>query len=155
MLRSQGSRCWLLFSLPVKQTPFSYQGFFRAKFFCKHPRDLSINSGFCGYQFRSVQSLSRVQLFVTPWIAARQASLSITNSQSSFKLMSIESVMHPAISSSVVPFSSCPQFLPAWVFSNVCQLFTWGGQSAGVSALASVLPMNTQSFQWTPRTDLL
>ena len=45
------------------------------------------------YQFSSVQSLSCVRLFVTPWIAARQASLSITNSQSSLKLMSIESVM--------------------------------------------------------------
>ena len=45
------------------------------------------------YQFSSVQSLSRVQLFVTPWTAARQASLSFTNSQSSLKLMSIESVM--------------------------------------------------------------
>ena len=45
------------------------------------------------YQFSSVQSLSRVQLFVTPWIAARQASLSITNSQSLPKLMSMESVM--------------------------------------------------------------
>ena len=44
-------------------------------------------------QFSSVQSLSRVRLFATPWIAARQASLSITNSQSSPKLMSIESVM--------------------------------------------------------------
>ena len=44
-------------------------------------------------QFSSVQSLSRVQLFVTPWIAARQASLSITNSRSSLRLMSIESVM--------------------------------------------------------------
>ena len=47
----------------------------------------------CLVQFSSVQSLSRVQLFVTPWITARQASLSITNSQSSLKLTSIESVM--------------------------------------------------------------
>ena len=55
---------------------------------------------------------------------------------------------HPAISSSVVPFSSCPQSLPAsWSFP-VSQLFAWGGQSPGVSALASVLP-------WTPKTDLL
>ena len=45
------------------------------------------------YQFSSVQSLSRVRLFVTPWITARQASLSITNSQSSLKLMSIKSLM--------------------------------------------------------------
>ena len=55
---------------------------------------------------------------------------------------------HPAISSSVVPFSSCPQFLPASGSSPVSQLFAWGGQSIGVSASASVLPMNTQD--WSP-----
>ena len=54
---------------------------------------------------------------------------------------------HPAISSSVVPFSSCPQSLPESF--PMCQLFTWGGQSTGVSALASsFLPMNTQD--WPP-----
>ena len=47
---------------------------------------------------------------------------------------------HPAISSSVVPFSSCPQFFPASESFPVSQLFTWGGQSTGVSALASFLP---------------
>ena len=98
-------------------------------------------------QFSSVQSLSRVLFFATPWIAARQASLSITNSRSSLKLTSIKSVM-PAISSSVVPFSSCPQSLPASESFPTSQLFTWGGQSIGVSALASVLPMNTQD--WSP-----
>ena len=51
---------------------------------------------------------------------------------------------HPAISSSVVPFSSCPQFLPASGSFPKSQLFTWGGQSIGVSASASVLPKNTQ-----------
>ena len=51
---------------------------------------------------------------------------------------------HPAISSSVVPFSSCPQSLPASGSFPVSQLFTWGGQSIGVSASASVLPMNIQ-----------
>ena len=55
---------------------------------------------------------------------------------------------HPAISSSVVPFSSCPQSLPASEFFPMSQLLTWGGQSTGVSALASVLPMNTQN--WSP-----
>ena len=50
---------------------------------------------------------------------------------------------HPAISSSVVPFSSCPQSLPASESFPMSQLFTWGGQSIGVSALASVLPMST------------
>ena len=55
---------------------------------------------------------------------------------------------HPAISSSVVPFSSCPQSLPASESFPVSQLFTWGGQSTGVSALASILPKNTQD--WSP-----
>ena len=55
---------------------------------------------------------------------------------------------HPGNSSSVVPFSSCPQSLPASGSFPISQLFTWGGQSAGVSALASVLPMNTQD--WSP-----
>ena len=51
---------------------------------------------------------------------------------------------HPAISSSVVPFSSCPQSLPASQSFPVSQLFAWGGQSTGVSASASFLPKNTQ-----------
>ena len=98
-----------------------------------------------------VQSLSRVRLFANPWIAACQASLSITNSWSSLRLMSIESC-HPAISSSVVPFSFCPQSLPASESFPMSQLFAWGGQSIGVSALASVLPKKTQDWsalEWT------
>ena len=55
---------------------------------------------------------------------------------------------HPAISSSVAPFSSCPQSLPASGSSPMSQLFAWGGQSTGVSASAPVLPMNTQD--WSP-----
>ena len=55
---------------------------------------------------------------------------------------------HPAIASSVAPFSSCPQSLPASESFPMNQLFTWGGQSAGVSALASFLPKNTQD--WSP-----
>ena len=55
---------------------------------------------------------------------------------------------HPAISSSVVPFSSCPQFLPVSGSFPMSQLFAWGGQSTGVSASASVLPMITQD--WSP-----
>ena len=53
---------------------------------------------------------------------------------------------HPAISSSVVPFSSCPQSLPASGLFPMGQLFAWGGQSIGVSASASLLPMNTQDW---------
>ena len=59
---------------------------------------------------------------------------------------------HPTISSSVVPFFSCPQCLPASESFPVSQLFAWGGQSIGVSALASVLPKNTQDWcplEWT------
>ena len=101
----------------------------------------------------SVQSLSRVWLFVTPWTAACQASLSITNSQSLLKLMPTESV-RPSnlISPSVVPFSSCPQSFPASESFQMSQLFTSGGQSIGVSASTSVLLMNIQdSFPlgWT------
>ena len=55
---------------------------------------------------------------------------------------------HPAISSSVVPFSSCPQSLPASKSFPVSQIFTWGGQSIGVSVLASFLPKNIQG--WSP-----
>ena len=83
--------------------------------------------------FSSVQSLSRVRLFATPWIAECQASLSITNSQSSLKLTS---------------FSFCPQSLPASVSFPMTQLFTWGGQSTGVSASASFPPKKSQG--WSP-----
>ena len=55
---------------------------------------------------------------------------------------------HPAISSSVIPFSSFPQSFPASQSFPMNQLFSWGGQSLGLSALASVLPMNTQD--WSP-----
>ena len=55
---------------------------------------------------------------------------------------------HPAISSSVVPVSSCPQCLPASESFSMSQLFAWGGQSTGVSALAPFLPKNTQD--WSP-----
>ena len=55
---------------------------------------------------------------------------------------------HPAISSSVDPFSSCPQSLPASDSFPMSQLFTWGGQSTGVSAIASFLPKKSQG--WSP-----
>ena len=55
---------------------------------------------------------------------------------------------HPAILSSVVPFSSCPQSLPGSQSFPMSQLFAWGGKRIGVSALASVLPINTQD--WSP-----
>ena len=105
-----------------------------------------------------VQSLSHVQLFVTPQTAAHQASLSFTISQSLLKLMSTESVMlsnhhlipcHPPLLLLSV-FPSIKVF-PHWV----SWLFTSGGQSIGVSASALVLPMNIQGWFPLGLTDLI
>ena len=98
--------------------------------------------------YSSVQSLSCVRLFVTPWTTAHQASLSITNSRSLLKVTSIESVILSNISSSVVPFSSHLQSFPASRSFQMSQFFPSGGQSIGVSASTSVLPMNIQD--WSP-----
>ena len=95
-------------------------------------------------QFSSVQSLSRVQLFVIPWTAARQASLSITNSQSLLKLMSIESVLPSDHLILCRHLLLLPSIFPSIrVFSNESALCV-SYQSIGVSDSASVLPMNTQ-----------
>ena len=67
--------------------------------------------------------------------------------------MSIESVMHPAISSSVIPFSSCPQSLPASESFPMNQLFAWDGQSTGVSASASFPPKKSQGNTWPQKHD--
>ena len=99
-------------------------------------------------QFSSVQLLSRLQLFATPWIAARQASLSITISQSSLKLTSIELLMPSSHLILCRPLFLLPQSLPASETFPMSQLFAWGGQSTGVSALASFLPKDTQD--WSP-----
>ena len=96
-------------------------------------------------QFSSVQSLSHVQWFATPWTAARQASLSITNCQSLLKLMSIESAMPSNHLILCHPLLLLPSiFSSIRVFFSMNQLFTSGGQSFGVSASALVLSMNIQ-----------
>ena len=82
---------------------------------------------------------------VTPWTTARQASLSITSSQSLLRLLSIESVMP---SNYLILFSSCLQCFPASRSFPMSQFFTSGGQNIGVSASASVLPVNIQD--WFP-----
>ena len=99
-------------------------------------------------QFSSVQPLSRVRLFATSWIAARQASLSITNTQSSLTLASIKSAMPSSHLILGRPFFSCPQSLPASESFPMSQLFAWGDQSTGVSALESFLPKKSQG--WSP-----
>ena len=77
--------------------------------------------------YSSVQLLSRVRLFVTPWITECQTSLSITISWSSRNSRASNWWCHPAISSSVIPFSSCPQSLPISGSFPMSQLFAWGG----------------------------
>ena len=99
-------------------------------------------------QFSSFQSLSRVRLVATPWIAAHQASLSITNSQSLPNSCPSSWWCHPAISSSVIPFTVCPQSLQESESFPISQLFTRGGQRIAVSASSSGLPMDTQD--WSP-----
>ena len=100
-------------------------------------------------QFSSVQSLSRVRLFVTPWTAAHQDSLSITNSQSLLKLMSIESVMASNHLILCRPLSP-----PAFNLSQHQGLFYW---VSSLQQVATVLEFQLQhpSFQWTFRSDFL
>ena len=100
------------------------------------------------HRFSSVQSLSCVQLFAAPWTAARQASLSIANSCSLPKLMSIESVMPSNHLILCLPLLLLPSIFPSWPQSSpasgsfpMSQLFASGGKSIGISASTSVLPM--------------
>ena len=99
-------------------------------------------------QFSLVQSLSHAQLFVTPWTAARQAFLSIANSQSLLKLVPVESVMPSSHLILCLPLLLLPQIPPSIRVFPMSQLFACGGQNIGVSASASVLPVNTQD--WSP-----
>ena len=96
--------------------------------------------------FSSVQSLSCVQFFASPWTAACQASLSITNSWSLLKLMSIELVMPSNHLILCRPLSSCHQSLSASGSFLTSQFFASGGQGIRVLASASVLPMNIQDW---------
>ena len=101
-----------------------------------------------GLVFIVVQSLSCVWLFVTPWTAARQASLFITNSWNMLKLMSIESVMLFSHLALCCPLSSLLQSSPAPGSFLVSQFFESGGQSIGFQ-------LQYQSFQWIFWIDFL
>ena len=117
--------------------------------FTIHDKEMEINTmTWYHSQFSSVQLLSSVQLFPTPWTTVHQASLFITSSWSWLKLMCIELVMAFNISFSVVSFSSCLQSFPASESFPISQFFALGGQSIGVSVSASVFPMNIQD--WLP-----
>ena len=109
------------------------------------------------YVFYNVFSslLSPFWLFETPWTAAHQASLSITNSWSLLKLISIELMMPSNHLILYHPFSSCSQYFPASGSFPVSQFFASGGQSIGVSTSASVLPMNINGWFPLGLTDLI
>ena len=106
-----------------------------------------VSQFFTSVQFSWVQSLSHIQLFATPWMTATQISLSITNSRSLIRFMSIELMMaskhlilcHPLL---------MPSIFPSIRVLLVSQFFTSGGQSTKISASSRVLPMNTQD--WSP-----
>ena len=113
--------------------------------FAKNPCIPGINPT---WSWCSVQFLSHVQLFATPWTAAGQASLSITNCRSLLKLMSIESVIPSNPLILCQPFIRLPSiFSRIRVFSSE-SFFLSSGQNIGVSTSASVLPMNIQ--YWFP-----
>ena len=107
---------------------------------------------FATFQFSLVQLLNHVGIFVTPWTAACQASLSITNSRSLHKLISIESVMPSNHLILCRPLLLLPSIFPVSGSFQMSQVFASGGQSTGVSASASVLPVNIQDWStlgWT------
>ena len=110
----------------------------------RYPRTRSISS---------IQSLSHVWLFEMPWIAACQASLSITNSWSLLKLMPIESVMLSSHLILCCPLLLLPSTLPASGSFPMNQLFAWGGPSIGIPASASFVSMNTQDLSPSGWTD--
>ena len=94
----------------------------------------------------SVQPISSVRLFATPWSAAGQALPCLSPTPRDYSNSRPSSRWcHPTISSSVVPFS-CLQSFPALGFFPMSWFFAWGGQNTGVSALASCLPMNIQDL---------
>ena len=95
-----------------------------------------------------IQLLSHVQLSATPWTAAHQSSLSFTNSRRLLKLISIESVMPSNYLILCCPLFLLPSIFPSIRVFSVNQFFTSGGQSIGVSASTSVLPLSNQD--WFP-----
>ena len=101
------------------------------------------------FHFSSIQLLSRVRLFATPWTAAQDRLPCPSPSHGVYSnSWPLSRWCHPSISSSVIPFSSCPQSFSASGSLPMSLLFASGGQNIETSSSASVLPMNTQN--WFP-----
>jgi len=114
---------------------------------------LSVLVGYMLWYVVVVQLLSHVQLFVTPWTAAHQASLSFPISQSLLKLMCIESVMPSNRLILCSPLLLLVSIFPSFRVFLIGQLFASGGQSTGASVSASVLPVNIRGWLISFRID--
>ena len=137
--------CWVEYSW------FYFLPFYYFKYIRPFPCRISVKKSayrLMGVHISSVQSLSHVRPFTTPWTAAHQASLSIANSQSLLKLMSTEPVMPSNHLILCCPLLLHLQSFPASGSFQMSQLFASGGQSIVASASAFVLLMNIQS--WFP-----
>ena len=133
--------------LPLTPHWFLYENIFKYNFIYFNWRLVTLQY-VSSFAMSSVQSLSRVQLFgLNELQQARPPCPSPTPRVHSDSRPSSQ-WWHPAISSSAIPFSSCPQSLPTSESFPMSQLFAWGGQSTGVSGLASFLPKKSQS--WSP-----
>ena len=112
-------------------------------------RQINLNSRFIQHScFSSIQSLSHVQLFATPEPQPTRPPCPSPTPGIHPNPCPLSQWCHPTISSSVIPFFSCPQSFPESGSFQMSQLFASGGQSIGVSASPSVLPANTQD--WSP-----
>ena len=142
--RQNYDRKWEMSSKNVKRLKFLKWKFHwnKGTFVIRRIRCILYNT------FSSVQSLSLVRLFATPWLQHARPPCPSPTPGVHPNSCPLSQWCHPAISSSIFPFSSCPQSLLASESFPMSQLFAWGGQSIGVSALASVLPKNTQN--WSP-----
>ena len=147
-VNSKGTQPWLFIGRTdvEAETPILWPPDVKSQLIGKDPMLGKTECGtLCGIDIVLVgaQRLSCVQLFVTPWTVALQASLSITISQSLLKFMSIESVCHPTLSFSV-PLSSCLQSFPASGSFLMSWFYVSGSQCIAASASASVFPMNIE-----------
>ena len=129
-----------------------------SSFYLHHSLDDFIKAWDFKIHISSVQLLSHVRLFATPWTAACQLPCPSPTPGVHSNSCPSSQWCHPAISSSVIPFSSCFQSLLASESFPMSQLFAWGGQSTGASALASFLPKKSQGWsplEWTGHCPLI
>ena len=143
---SASAKCSSIYSVFYRNSPSSMLLFLSV--FLHHPT-VGTWYFYCNFlSISSVQSLSCVWLFMTPRITARQATCPLPTPRVLSNSCPSSQWCHPAISSSVIPFTACSQSLPASGF-----FFQWVNSSHDLVKVLEFQPQH-QSFQWTPRTDL-